>query len=455
MINSFRSYLDRPHDEATLADHRAFRLDVEEAKAPLVGVIRKFLGDDLVMEEGTFPFHDLPNIHRGLRKCFPDWQLETVTGGPCFASSIAWAPHYARVEVRPRIHRRYLADGALLFKTAGGGRRTIVLEDQPTATGRYVVMTSVAKCAEAKTVGREIKRLRRWIWRHHYLRGQALRANATLLPLADRLTWNDVMLDEAVEKTIQRQLIDYLAKRRLFQHNQIPQKRGILLYGPPGNGKTMIGRVVASSGQATFIWVTAADAERNTGLKNAFALARRLRPAVLFLEDLDFYASHRTLGQNGCLGELLAQMDGLERNDGIFVIGTTNDLAAIEPAIKERPSRFDVVLEIGLPKFPARRKMFAKNLARQIDSEAVLEMAGLRSEGLTGAQVREVSYLAIQEAILRGSIAQDQTAIVETRDIELSLERFAPPKQAIGFQRALSGRQSLRPSVHRNESSFV
>ena len=65
------------------------------------------------------------------------------------------------------------------------------------------------------------------------------------------------------------------------------------------------------------------------------------------------------------LGELLTQMDGLESNDGVIVVATTNDLGAIEPALAERPSRFDVVLEVGLPDGRARRRILQQNLRQQ------------------------------------------------------------------------------------------
>jgi SpoVK/Ycf46/Vps4 family AAA+-type ATPase len=138
---------------------------------------------------------------------------------------------------------------------------------------------------------------------------------------------------------------------------------------------------------------------------------------------------------NTTLGELLAQMDGLESNDGVIVVATTNDLAAIEPALTERPSRFDVVLEIGLPQAAARRAILAQRLARQTPDAATLDLATEETTDLSGAQVREVAFLAIQRAILRDAL-QGGLARPDAADIRAAVEHVTGRRKraAIGFQ---------------------
>ena len=186
-----------------------------------------------------------------------------------------------------------------------------------------------------------------------------------MLKRGPRVTWDDVALDPAVRAALEENTFGILRRRKLFQVNGIPQKRGVLLYGPPGTGKTMIGKALADSHAGTFLWATAADVKSSEAVRTIFGLARKLRPTIVFLEDLDMFASERGGCTDVTLGELLTQMDGLESNDGVIVVATTNDLAAIEPALAERPSRFDVVLEVGLPAHAARRRILAQNCANR------------------------------------------------------------------------------------------
>lgn len=131
-------------------------------------------------------------------------------------------------------------------------------------------------------------------------------------------------------------------------------------------------------------------------------------------------------------------MDGLENNDGVIVVATTNDLGAIEPALAERPSRFDVVLEVGLPDGRARRRILQQNLRQQAVADEGLVGAVVATEGCTGAQVREIAFLAVQQAILRESVNVLGLAQVDECDLRAAAERATgkPKRGPIGFRRA-------------------
>jgi len=154
-------------------------------------------------------------------------------------------------------------------------------------------------------------------------------------------------------------------------------------------------------------------------------LARRLRPTILFLEDLDLFAKHRSNWVNpAVLGELLAQLDGLEQNDGLIVLATTNDLDAIEPALKDRPSRFDLVLEIPLPKTNERRAILTRHLEGVGLDEGLLDEAATVTEGLSGAQVREAAFLAVQDAVIRCTSGAGCDVMVERNDLHQAVDRM-------------------------------
>ena len=209
-----------------------------------------------------------------------------------------------------------------------------------------------------------------------------------------------------------------------------------MLYGPPGTGKTLLAKVLAGLKLATFVYATAADMCRLDEVRGVFELARKLQPTIVFLEDLDFFAEQRTHWKNGVLGEILAQLDGFENNDGLIFIATTNDLEAIDPAIRQRPSRFDVILHLGLPGHEARRKILARNLRAGSLSERLLDDAAVATDGFSGAQVREVAYLALQRAILRETCDSECPVRLQDEDVVQSVARLKGKRETVvGFGR--------------------
>jgi ATP-dependent 26S proteasome regulatory subunit len=102
--------------------------------------------------------------------------------------------------------------------------------------------------------------------------------------------------------------------------------------------------------------------------------------------------------------------------------------------LRDRPSRFDVVLEMGLPKIDARRQILTRHLARQMPDAEVIERAARETDGLSGAQLREVAFLAVQQAIFRGDVPPSGVARLIASDITAAVERLTGGrKQNIGF----------------------
>ena len=317
-----------------------------------------------------------------------------------------------------------------------GHRRVFSLDEG--IDGRDSCCLSLAyPVADEREAQRELRQLYDWIDKHHYLRNAMIRCDGTRILRAKPAAWDDVVLAAEAQRTIQTNVRQFLDLGPVFSRNGVPNRRGLLLYGPPGNGKTLIGRVLASTAPATFMYVTAADAECPEKLRDGFALARRLKPTIILLEDLDLYAAERgSAAECRTLGEILAQLDGLENNDGLMVIATTNDLAAIEPALRERPSRFDVVVEIGPPDADARRKILARRLAKCAPPPPeLLDEAVARTDGFSAAQVQEAAWRIIQQAILAGSLDAAGLAQPTLRDLEAALPGLGASRtrRRVGF----------------------
>jgi SpoVK/Ycf46/Vps4 family AAA+-type ATPase len=187
-------------------------------------------------------------------------------------------------------------------------------------------------------------------------------------------------------------------------------------------------------GIATFIHASPQDLI-DTGIRRVFDMARRLKPTILFLEDLDFIARDRRGRQvDPFLGEMLVQLDGIEENDGLVVIGTTNDIESIDSAIKERPSRFDVVIQIGEPATKARSQIIQQMLNSSIDPSG-MEIALELTQGFSGAQVQEFCIRVAAIKTHRSSTGNSPPGLIEASEILRTAQSFGHScgKRITGF----------------------
>ncbi len=423
------SYLTKPYCQATLAEHR-------EANSCLVQRhLRQHLGveeSDMRRHASKHPVYDLPQIHNALAACFPKWKLEFEAGGEREWRN--WCPSRVHWQIRPGEWRDFVDNGSLFYRLPNGAGRVVTLSGpHNTGDGEYYEFAIVSRRDDQKAVTEELSILQRWMRENHYLKGQTLRVDGSLLPQSQDLTWDDVSLLGHVHEALVENTARLLERRQFFRKYGVPQKRGLLLHGPPGTGKTMIGKVLASQGLATFIYATAGDCESLPSMRHLFRLARRLRPTILFLEDLDLFGAGRySQSRTGPLGELLAQMDGLEENDGLITVATTNDLDAIEPALKDRPSRFDVVLKIGLPEKTERRRITELSLPGACCSSVNVNKLTEATDGFSGAQVRELAFLAMQQALLRGDFDEATPLLVQDVDIEKARQQIIGSRKRDG-----------------------
>ena len=141
-------------------------------------------------------------------------------------------------------------------------------------------------------------------------------------------------------------------------------------------------------------------------IKNAFKLGRKLAHTLMIIEDIDTAGTvSRKFTDHPILGEYLQAMDGMESNDGILILATTNHTVSIEPAISDRPGKFDRIIDVPLPNTQQRHTMIQNILAKMPTEkigESVISSVAKKSEGLSGAWVREVVQCALIEAIYEG-----------------------------------------------------
>ena len=219
--------------------------------------------------------------------------------------------------------------------------------------------------------------------------------------------------------------------------------KGVLLYGPPGNGKTMIARAVAQSFGAAFIEIDLSDAlqkykgvgEYNLGKK--FEEAERKRNAVIFIDEIDSIASIREKdSQNheiSLVGKLLSLMDGIKSSHRVFVIGATNRLNAIDPALR-RPGRFDKDLEVPQPDCESRYDILCKYVKWEdktvfddtVTDEFLMSLANL-IEGFSGADISAL-YTETAMSAIRRQLQMDvngkATMSKDVNDVRITKDDF-------------------------------
>jgi len=205
-----------------------------------------------------------------------------------------------------------------------------------------------------------------------------------------------------------------LKKPELFKKVGITPPKGILLYGDPGTGKTLLAKAVASSTNSTFIQVVGSElvqkfiGEGAKMVKDIFELARKKAPSIIFIDELDSLASKRievgTSGErevNRTFMQLLAEIDGFHPLDNVKVIGATNRKDVLDPAVI-RPGRLDRLIRIPLPKKEARKDILKIHCSRMsLDKDVNLESLSMLMEDFSGAEIKavctEAGYFAIRE----------------------------------------------------------
>jgi len=226
-----------------------------------------------------------------------------------------------------------------------------------------------------------------------------------------RVTWEDVGdLEEA--KARLREIVELPMRHpELFRHLGIEPPKGVLLYGPPGVGKTLLAKALANEVGAYFIAINGPEimskfyGESEQRLREIFEEARKNAPAIIFIDEIDAIAPKReeVVGEveKRVVAQLLTLMDGLAERGRVIVIGATNRPDALDPALR-RPGRFDREIEIPPPDKKARREILAVHTRSvPLDDDVNLDKIAEMTHGYTGADLAALVKEAAMNALRR------------------------------------------------------
>lgn len=194
----------------------------------------------------------------------------------------------------------------------------------------------------------------------------------------------DVFLEESLKREIYRSIDEFFSESsEFFQLYDIPYKRGILLYGKPGNGKTTLVKSIASSINAPVAYWQITEFTSSYTIKEVFKSVLKLTPLVLVIEDIDSMPS-------SVRSVFLNVLDGATSKEGIFIIGTTNYPEKIDPALMNRSGRFDRAYEIKVPTKELRYQYLVKKNISRILSEEDIQHVVDSTKDFSYAQLNEL-----------------------------------------------------------------
>ncbi|HXV78086.1 MAG TPA: ATP-binding protein [Candidatus Polarisedimenticolaceae bacterium] len=264
----------------------------------------------------------------------------------------------------------------------------------------------------------------------------AAEADRLLVPEPESIDFSGVGGLDDIKKQIHRKIILPFQKPSLFERFRKRVGGGILLYGPPGCGKTLLARATAGECSATFFNVAISDVldmyigESEQKLHALFEKARNSVPAVLFFDELEALGGKRQYNREAVSSKLVSQflseMDGFTRNNkGVLILGATNVPWAVDSAFR-RPGRFDRVLFVPPPDRPARRRILEILLDRRpIADDIDLDDLAERSSGFSGADLENVVETAADLAIER-SISSGAESPIGSRQLREALAELRP-----------------------------
>lgn len=231
--------------------------------------------------------------------------------------------------------------------------------------------------------------------------------------------WEDIGGLEEVKKNLQEMILYPIEHPDKFHKFGMEPSKGVLFYGPPGCGKTLLAKAVANECSANFISIKGPElltmwfGESEANVREVFDKARSSAPCVLFFDELDSIGTSRgsSMGDAGGAGDrvinqLLTEIDGVGPKKNLFFIGATNRPDILDEALL-RPGRLDQLIYIPLPDAPSRVNIFKANLRKSpLSNDVDLNFLGKITEGFSGADITEICQRAAKIAV-RESIKAD------------------------------------------------
>jgi transitional endoplasmic reticulum ATPase len=244
-------------------------------------------------------------------------------------------------------------------------------------------------------------------------------------PTVEHWSWDSLILPEEIKAQL-RQLQEVIEDPESATLFGVDPPTGLLLAGPPGTGKTTVAKVLAAQARASFYPISAADviskwvgdSERN--IRQLFERARENRPSIVFIDEIDAIAGRRgeSLGvHDSHVNQLLAEIDGVSGQRGVFVVGATNRPDQLDPALL-RGGRLSRTIVLGLPDLAGRMAILRLHTARMPTVGVRFDEIAAATEGFSPADLKSVSQEAALAAMTRTEGDEQPPAVVHDDFVE-------------------------------------
>ncbi len=259
--------------------------------------------------------------------------------------------------------------------------------------------------------------------------------------------WTDIGGLAEVKEELQEAIEWPLKYPEIFAYMNTSPPKGVLLHGPPGTGKTMLAKAVANESEANFISIKGPEVlskwvgESERAVREVFRKARQAAPTIIFFDELDSITPVRGTGLGSSqvtervISQILTELDGLEELKDVVVIGATNRLDIVDPALL-RPGRFDKLLEVPVPDLDARKEILRIHLEKKPLAEDVkIDQLAEKTEKYTGADLAALAnttaMLVIKEHITKSKTLEKakenlKDLKITMKDFEKTLEKMKP-----------------------------
>merc|ERR1719172_454502 len=236
------------------------------------------------------------------------------------------------------------------------------------------------------------------------------------------IKWDDIGGLEDTKRNLQEMILYPIDHPEKFEKFGMTPSRGVLFYGPPGCGKTLLAKAVASECSANFVSIKGPElltmwfGESEANVREVFDKARSAAPCVLFFDELDSIGTARGGGGGDAGGagdrvmkQLLTEIDGVGVKKNVFFVGATNRPELLDDALL-RPGRLDQLIYIPLPDLPARQSILESTLRKSpIAPNVPIPFVAQKTDGFSGADLAELCQRAAKAAV-RDAIAADELA---------------------------------------------
>ncbi|MEM4251818.1 MAG: AAA family ATPase, partial [Candidatus Bathyarchaeia archaeon] len=271
--------------------------------------------------------------------------------------------------------------------------------------------------------------------------------------------WKDVGGLEQVKSELMEAVEWPIKNPDMYQRMGIKPPKGILLYGPPGCGKTMLARAIATESEANFISIKGPEVfskwvgESEKAIREVFRKGRSAAPSIIFFDEIDAIAPRRGMGyaDSGAtervISQLLTELDGIESLENVVVIGATNRPDIVDPAIL-RPGRFDRLIFVPAPDPKTIKQIFKIHTSKMpLSPDVDLDMLAKSATGYSGADIESICREAAMNALRRDPDSREVT-LVDFRNAMAKIKPSITPDVNTwyqGFTKRVSGERAAIP----------